>query len=99
MPDSLRRGWSAVAIGQSSYPASPGRGPRYDLAMHVTVKLFAALRERAGWSQREFDLPAGASLGDVWPVLDLGDEPPGVAYARNREYAERSERLADGDEI
>jgi molybdopterin synthase catalytic subunit len=67
--------------------------------MHVTVKLFAALRERAGWSQREFDLPAGASLDDVWPVLDLGLEPPGVAYARNREYAERSEPLADGDEI
>jgi MoaE-MoaD fusion protein len=67
--------------------------------MRVTVKLFAALRERAGWSQREIELPAGAALGDVWAELGLGDEPPGVAYARNREYAERDVPLADGDEI
>jgi molybdopterin synthase catalytic subunit len=67
--------------------------------MQVTVKLFAALRERADWSQREIELPPGAVLGDVWPALALGDEPPGVAYARNREYAGRDVSLADGDEI
>jgi MoaE-MoaD fusion protein len=67
--------------------------------MHVTVKLFAALRERAGWSQRDLELPAGATLGDVWAALDLGAEPSGVAYARNREYAERDAALADGDEV
>ena len=67
--------------------------------MQVTIKLFAALRERAGWSQREIELPAGATLADVWPALALGDEPPGVAYARNREYAERAAALADGDEV
>jgi molybdopterin synthase sulfur carrier subunit len=65
----------------------------------VTVRLFAALRERAGWSQRALDLPDGAALADIWPALELGAEPAGVAYACNREYAERGRLLADGDEV
>jgi MoaE-MoaD fusion protein len=65
--------------------------------MHVTVKLFAGLRERAGWSERKLD--AGPTLGDVWGQLELGDEPTGLLYAVNQEYAERDRRLADGDEI
>ena len=67
--------------------------------MRITVRLFAALRERAGWSERELDVPDGAVVADVWPQLELGDEPPGLAYARNREYASRADALADGDEV
>jgi molybdopterin synthase catalytic subunit/molybdopterin converting factor small subunit len=67
--------------------------------MRITVRLFAALRERAGWSQRELDLPDGALIGDVWPALGIGDEPPGLAYARNREYAARETAVAAGDEV
>jgi MoaE-MoaD fusion protein len=67
--------------------------------VRITVRLFAALRERAGWSERELDVPDGAAVADVWPRLGLGDEPPGLAYARNREYAGRREQLAPGDEV
>jgi molybdopterin synthase catalytic subunit len=67
--------------------------------MRITVRLFAALRERAGWSEREVEVPDGAAVGEVWPRLDLGDEPPGLAYARNREYAGRADALAAGDEL
>jgi MoaE-MoaD fusion protein len=67
--------------------------------MRITVRLFAALRETAGWSQREIELPAGAVVEDVWPALGLGDEPPGLAYARNREYAERGAAVQTGDEV
>ena len=67
--------------------------------MRITVRLFAALRERAGWSERELDVPDGAAVCDVWPALELGDEPPGLAYARNREYAGRNDLLASGDEV
>jgi molybdopterin synthase catalytic subunit/molybdopterin converting factor small subunit len=67
--------------------------------MRITVKLFAALRERAGAGGRELELAAGARVGDVWPALGLGDEPPGIAYARNREYAQRDQPLSDGDEV
>jgi len=62
----------------------------------VRVRLFAGLRERAGWSQREVD---AATVADVWPALGLGDEPDGLLYAVNKEYAPRDRRLADGDEV
>jgi molybdopterin synthase catalytic subunit/molybdopterin converting factor small subunit len=64
--------------------------------MPVTVRLFAGLRERAGWSQREVD---AATIADVWPALALGDEPDGLLYAVNKEYAQRDRTLADGDEV
>jgi MoaE-MoaD fusion protein len=65
--------------------------------MRVTVKVFAGLRERAGWAQRE--LEGVARVGDIWPALDLGDEPGGLLYAVNREYAAADRMLADGDEV
>ena len=64
--------------------------------MSVRVRLFAGLRERAGWSQREVD---AATVGDVWAALQLGDEPDGLLYAVNKEYATRDRPLADGDEV
>jgi molybdopterin synthase catalytic subunit/molybdopterin converting factor small subunit len=62
----------------------------------VTVRLFAGLRERAGWSQREID---AATVADVWRALELGDEPAGLLYAVNKEYATPERELADGDEV
>jgi MoaE-MoaD fusion protein len=67
--------------------------------MVVSVRLFAGLRERAGTRGREIELPDGATVGDVWPVLGLGDEPDGLLYALNREYVERTALLAGGDEV
>jgi molybdopterin synthase catalytic subunit/molybdopterin converting factor small subunit len=63
----------------------------------VTIKLFAGLRERAGWSERE--LADVARVDDVWPALGLGPEPEGLLYAVNKEYAPRDLELADGDEV
>jgi MoaE-MoaD fusion protein len=64
--------------------------------MTVVVRLFAGLREQAGWSRRELDV---ASVAEVWPALGLGDEPPGLLYAVNREYAGRERELHNGDEV
>jgi molybdopterin synthase catalytic subunit len=86
MPESVARRSSLVATPKS-----------YACFVRVTVKLFAGLRERAGWSERELD--GVARVADVWPRLDLGDEPAGLLYAVNREYAEREVELADGDEV
>jgi len=61
------------------------------------VRLFAGLRERAGYSERE--LAGVARVADVWPALGLGDEPDGLLYAVNREYADAGRELADGDEV
>jgi MoaE-MoaD fusion protein len=63
----------------------------------IKVKLFAGLRERAGWAERE--LEGVTRVEDVWPVLSLGPEPDGLLYAVNKEYAEREHELADGDEV
>jgi molybdopterin synthase catalytic subunit/molybdopterin converting factor small subunit len=64
--------------------------------VHVTVRLFAGLRERAGWSKREIE---ASRVADVWAALDLGDEPEGLLYAVNREYAPSEQELADGDVV
>ena len=65
--------------------------------MRIRVRLFAGLRERAGWSERELD--DVGTVGDVWPALQLGAEPNGLLYAVNRDYAPRDRPLADGDEV
>lgn len=67
--------------------------------MHVVVKLFAGLRERAGTGRRELELAAGARVCDVWPALDLGEQPRGLLFALNKEYAAADAALADGDEV
>ena len=67
--------------------------------MRVRVRLFAGLRERAGTAERELDLFDGAKAGDVWAALELGEEPPGLLYAVNHEYAPPERELADSDEV
>ena len=64
--------------------------------MTVRVRLFAGLRERAGWSEREVE---AGSVAEVWPALGLGDEPAGLLYAVNKRYVDRDAALADGDEV
>ncbi len=64
--------------------------------MNVTVRLFAGLRERAGWAQREIE---ASTVADVWNALGLGAGPEGLVYAVNQHYAERTHALAEGDEV
>ncbi len=67
--------------------------------MQVQVRLFAALRERAGAGSVDVELPDGARVGDVWDALALGDEPPGILFAVNKAYAEKDAALSAGDEV
>jgi MoaE-MoaD fusion protein len=67
--------------------------------VRVTVRLFAALRERAGTGKRELELAEGATVGDVFAALGIGTEPAGLSYALNQEYAERGAPLSEGDEV
>src|SRR6266581_2329229 len=66
-------------------------------SVRVTVRLFAGLRERAGTAR--LDVEDVARVGDVWAKLGLGDEPGGLLYAVNREYAGPDDALHDGDEV
>ena len=65
--------------------------------MRVSVRLFAGLRERAGWSERELD--GVTRVDEIWPALSLGPEPEGLLYAVNKQYAAREQELAEGDEV
>jgi MoaE-MoaD fusion protein len=67
--------------------------------VRVRVRLFAGLRERAGFGERVVELEDGASAGDIWSALDLGDEPVGLVYAVNRQYVDRDQPLSDEDEV
>jgi molybdopterin synthase catalytic subunit/molybdopterin converting factor small subunit len=68
--------------------------------MRVSLRVFAALRERSGFAERDVELPAGARAADVWTALpDLGSEPAGILYALNKEYVAADVELSDGDEL
>jgi molybdopterin synthase catalytic subunit len=67
--------------------------------VRVTVRLFAQLRERAGRSSLELDLPDGACVRDaIAAVGDLAEGVP-VVMAVNREYAGEDAVLSADDEL
>jgi molybdopterin synthase catalytic subunit len=67
--------------------------------MVVRVRLFAVLRERAGHSEVEIELPDGARVADALEHLrDIAGDVP-VVMAVNRDYADADVVLAAGDEL
>ena len=67
--------------------------------MQVRVRLFAALRERAGASELELELPEGAVVADALRRMsDLTAGVP-VVMAVNQEYADDRVELHGGDEV
>jgi len=63
----------------------------------IKVKLFAGLRELAGWGEKELDNVT--RVDEIWPAIGLGPEPAGLLYAVNKEYATRDRELREGDEV
>jgi MoaE-MoaD fusion protein len=69
------------------------------MSMVVHVRLFAALRERAGRDAIDLELPDGALVSDALAAVDdLARDLP-LVLAVNREYAAPGDRLAPGDEL
>ncbi|MCT0224343.1 MoaD/ThiS family protein [Synechococcus sp. CS-1328] len=77
---------------------------------HLQVRLFAGLREQAGWGERHLALHEPATpdahngappptAAQLWQRLGLGPWPAGVRVAVNREFAEPGRILAAGDEV
>jgi molybdopterin synthase catalytic subunit/molybdopterin converting factor small subunit len=67
--------------------------------MVVHVRLFAALRERAGRDAIELELPDGARVSDALAAVDdLARDLP-LVLAINREYAGPGDVLSPGDEL
>ena len=72
--------------------------------MHVTIRLFARLREMAGASELTRQVPDGASARDAWDVLvaefpAMADYTRAISCAVNEDYARLTAALKDGDEV
>jgi molybdopterin synthase catalytic subunit len=67
--------------------------------MQVRVRLFAALRERAGAGELELELPSGALVRDALLQVSTLTEGVPVVMAINREYATEDDVLRSGDEL
>jgi molybdopterin synthase catalytic subunit len=65
----------------------------------VTVRLFAALRERAGADRLELDLPEDARVADALAQVQHLAPDVSLVLAVNREYATTDVLLAPGDEV
>jgi molybdopterin synthase catalytic subunit len=70
----------------------------------VTVKLFATLRQQAGWSEQRISAPTGSTLADL--MVLLMEATPGlkltgraVYAAVNQNYAKLDCVLSEGDEV
>jgi molybdopterin synthase catalytic subunit len=75
-----------------------------DNPMQVTVRLFATLRQQAGWKEKAVELPAQATVADLmgqlaqaYPTLNLSGRT--LYSAVNEEYVKPDRLLADGDEV
>ena len=72
--------------------------------MRVRVRLFASLREAAGWGELPLELAEGATIEDAWQGLvaacpALAGRRRSLTAAVNRRYASFDARLAADDEI
>jgi molybdopterin synthase catalytic subunit len=67
--------------------------------MHVQVRLFAALRERAGAERIELELAPGARVADALSELQWLTGGLSVVMAINREYADGEAQLHADDEL
>jgi molybdopterin converting factor subunit 1 len=72
--------------------------------MHVTVRLFARLREVAGASELRQELPDDAVAKTAWDAVvrgcpALAEYEPVISCAVNEEYARLTTRLKHGDEV
>ena len=72
--------------------------------MRIQVKLFAAAREIVGQGEVAIELKEGSTVGDLMEGIfsrfpGLKGMAGSLVFAVNRELAERSVGLRDGDEV
>ena len=70
----------------------------------IRVLFFGAAADRAGTRKTEIPINGGATLGDLWTILE--DRHPGLspmrdtlAFAVNGEYARGDTPVSPGDEV
>lgn len=72
--------------------------------MHVTVKLFALIREKAGTDSLALDLPEGANLNQALEAIrhqqpDLKPYLDNLRFSLDMDFVEAETTLHEGDEV
>ena len=72
--------------------------------MQVEIKLFASLRQKAGWSKKEIVLPEDATIRVLIEALTEQEDTlalmgSSIYAAVNQEYVKMEHRLQDGDVV
>ena len=72
--------------------------------MLITVLFFAGLRDRVGVPKISVEVANGATVSDAIEAARVASErewavPKAIMTAVNEEYADRDQRLSDGDEL
>jgi molybdopterin converting factor subunit 1 len=72
--------------------------------VHVTVRLFARLREIVGAGELAREVPEGGTARSAWDALvaefpGLGPYATSISVAVNEEYARLTTAVKDGDEV
>ena len=72
--------------------------------MHIRVRLFAMQRQQLGVRELALEVADGSTVDGAWAALAtlhpvLAPAGPTLRFARNAAYADRSDELADGDEL
>lgn len=67
----------------------------------MRVRLFASLREQAGWGERQLPLQGCSSAISCWQQLQLGGTtlPAGIRVAINQRFASPDSPVQAGDEV
>lgn len=72
--------------------------------MQVNLLFFATLKDIVGARQLQLDVPAGATVNDLWERLEsrypkLGPYRSVALTSVNEEYVDRAVTISDGDEV
>ena len=65
--------------------------------MQIDVRLFATLRQLAGWSQQPIEVPDGATLDEALAIIDA--RYPALTIAKRTFYAAVNQEYAKGDQV
>ena len=73
-------------------------GPSTEAAP-LRIRLFAALREQAGWSERSWPFAPAITPRQLWQTLQLPGRLDALRIAVNQEFATPELPLQPGDEV
>jgi len=74
------------------------------MSSRIIVKYFGSIRDDAGLSEETVEAPDGWNVAELMEYLRkmhkaIGSRSDNLLVALNREYASRSAKLKDGDEV